>query len=68
MIKAHGEQSELDAFADKISLVFWHIEMYNHLHLDQLEKILDGEVKEIKTESAGDDVLVFGPGGHRVTA
>jgi phosphate starvation-inducible PhoH-like protein len=68
MIKAHGEQSELDAFADKISLVFWHIEMYNHLHLDQLEKILDGEIKEIKTESAGDDVLVFGPGGHRVTA
>ena len=68
VIKAVGDPNELDAFADKMSLIFWHIEMYNHLHLNQLEKILDGGVQEVKMESNGDEVLVFGPGGHKVTA
>jgi phosphate starvation-inducible PhoH-like protein len=68
IIKANGDPAELDHFADKMSLIFWHIEMYNHLHLNQLEKILDGETKEISRESNGDDVLVYGPGGHKVTA
>jgi phosphate starvation-inducible PhoH-like protein len=68
IIKANGDQAELEHFADKMSLIFWHIEMYNHLHLNQLEKILDGETKEITRESNGDDVLVYGPGGHKVTA
>lgn len=68
IIKANGDQAELEHFADKMSLIFWHIEMYNHLHLNQLEKILDGETKEISRESNGDDVLVYGPGGNKVTA
>jgi phosphate starvation-inducible PhoH-like protein len=68
IIKANGDTAELEHFADKMSLIFWHIEMYNHLHLNQLEKILDGETKEIARESNGDDVLVYGPGGNKVTA
>lgn len=67
VIKANGDQNELDHFADKMSLIFWHIEMYNHLHMDQLEKILNGDTKEVKQDKS-DDVLVYGPGGHRVTA
>lgn len=67
IIKANGDQNELDHFADKMSLIFWHIEMYNHLHMDQLEKILSGDTKEVKQDKS-DDVLVYGPGGHRVTA
>ncbi len=68
IIKATGEQGELELFSDKMSLIFWHIEMYNHLHLPQLERILDGEVQEIKRESNGEEVLVYGPGGNKVTA
>lgn len=69
IIKANGDSTELDHFADKISLVFWHIEMYNSLHLNQLERILDGEVQEEKpTSKNGDDILVYGPGGNKVTA
>jgi len=64
IIKANGDNTELDHFADKLSLVFWHIEMYNSLHLNQLERILDGEVQEEKPASKnGDDILVYGPGG-----
>ena len=69
IIKANGDSAELDHFADKLSLVFWHIEMYNSLHLNQLERILDGEVQEEKPASKnGDDILVYGPGGNKVTA
>ncbi len=69
IIKANGDNTELDHFADKLSLVFWHIEMYNSLHLNQLERILDGEVQEEKPASKnGDDILVYGPGGNKVTA
>jgi phosphate starvation-inducible PhoH-like protein len=69
IIKANGDITELDHFADKLSLVFWHIEMYNSLHLNQLERILDGEVQEEKPASKnGDDILVYGPGGNKVTA
>ena len=69
IIKANGDNTELDHFADKLSLVFWHIEMYNGLHLNQLERILDGEVQEEKPASKnGDDILVYGPGGNKVTA
>lgn len=69
IIKANGDNAELDHFADKLSLVFWHIEMYNSLHLNQLERILDGEVQEEKPASKnGDDILVYGPGGNKVTA
>jgi phosphate starvation-inducible PhoH-like protein len=43
--------------------------MYNSLHLNQLERILDGEVQEEKPASKnGDDILVYGPGGNKVTA
>jgi len=69
IIKANGDNTELDHFADKLSLVFWHIEVYNSLHLNQLERILDGEVQEEKPASKnGDDILVYGPGGNKVTA
>jgi len=69
IIKANGDNVELDHFADKLSLVFWHIEMYNSLHLNQLERILDGEIQEEKPASKnGDDILVYGPGGNKVTA
>ena len=69
IIKANGDNTELDHFADKLSLVFWHIEMYNSLHLNQHERILDGEVQEEKPASKnGDDILVYGPGGNKVTA
>jgi phosphate starvation-inducible PhoH-like protein len=68
MIKVNGDEEEVQRFDDKMTLVFWHIEVYNYLHLDQLERILDSDIQESKTPSPGDDVLVYGPGGTKVTA
>lgn len=69
VIKVNGDDEEVQRFDDKMTLVFWHIEMYNHIHINQLERILDSEVSDVREGGAnGDDVLVYGPGGTRVTA
>lgn len=70
MIKVNGDDEEVQRFDDKLTLVFWHIEMYHHIHIHQLERILDSDVTDVRTTENGsnDDVLVYGPGGHRVTA
>lgn len=69
-LKVNGDDEEVQRFDDKMTLVFWHIEMYNHIREDQLERILESDVQEIRMEhgSTGDEVLVHGPGGTRVTA
>lgn len=68
-IKAHGDEEELDRFESKLSLVFFHLEHYNHINLQQLERILRGDSEEgLVAAGASGDVLVFGPGGARVTA
>jgi len=72
LIKAHGDEKELNEFEKKLSLIFFHLEHYNHINLRQLEQILDGQQEEEPTATTGkgngDEVLVFGPGGTRVTA
>jgi phosphate starvation-inducible protein PhoH and related proteins len=68
MIKAVGEEAEVQRFDDKLTLVFWHIEKYNHLHINQLERILNSSEQEIRSDQDGSEVLVHGPGGIRVTA
>lgn len=70
IIKVNGAEEEVQRFDDKLTLVFYHIEMYNHIHINQLERILDSEVAEPGAEQqrTGDEVLVYGPGGTRVTA
>jgi len=68
MIKILGDEAEVQRFEDKLSLVFWHIEKYNHLHVNQIERILNSSDQEIRGEVPAGDVLVHGPGGTKVTA
>ncbi len=66
-IKVNGNEQEVAQFDDLLTLLFWHIEKYHSLSMMQLEKILAGD-KEIQPEPGQENVLVFGPGGTRVTA
>ncbi len=68
MIKVNGEEAEVQRFDDMLTLIFYHIEKYNHLNIDQLERILEGQEIDLRTGTPGDGVLVFGPGGTKVTA
>ncbi|MBL7942741.1 MAG: PhoH family protein [Flavobacteriales bacterium] len=68
-IRVHGDEAELDRFESKLSLVFFHLEHYNHINLQQLERILTGDGEEQPgSNGANGEVLVFGPGGTKVTA
>ncbi len=66
-IKVQGSEEDVSRLDDLLTLLFWHIEKYQTLTLQHLELILACE-KEVKPSENRDDVLVYGPGGHRVVA
>lgn len=67
-IRVAGEPTEIERFAEKIELVFWHLEKYHTVTDRQLEKLMNGDGEEIRKKSAKNDVLVFGPAGIKVKA
>ncbi len=69
-IRVNGDDEEIERFELKLEQVFAHIEKYSSLAMNTLENILDGhvEVTAGKHFSGAEDVLVFGPGGHKVVA
>jgi phosphate starvation-inducible PhoH-like protein len=68
MLKAIGSDDELQRLDDFLSLIFWHIDKYHSITLQQLERIASGETDAPDTQNANGDVLVFGPGGNKITA
>jgi phosphate starvation-inducible PhoH-like protein len=69
-IRVNGEEEEIERFELKLEQVFAHIEKYSSLSMNTLENIFDGHVETSKGThfSGAEDVLVFGPGGHKVVA
>ena len=69
-IKVNGEDEEIDRFELKLEQIFAHMAKYSSIALNTLENILDGHVESdaAKQFSGAGDVLVFGPGGQKVTA
>ena len=68
MVKAVGNDNELQRFDDFLTLIFWHIEKYNSMSLQQLERIALGDSEAPKELGEGTDILVHGPGGTKITA
>ena len=48
-------------------MVLWHVDRYNSLSIDDLERLVKSDEQTIMRDAGKDDVLVHGPGGHRVT-
>ena len=68
-IKVNGDEAEIDRFELKLEQLFSHLEKYNALPMNAIERILEGDVEEGGVHfTNGDGVLVFGPGGHKVVA
>ena len=70
VIRVNGDDEEIERFELKLEQVFAHISKYSSLAMNTLENILDGHVEASagKHFSGAEDVLVFGPGGHKVVA
>jgi len=68
MIKAIGDEDELNHFEEKIGLFVDHFNRYNRLTESNIERLLGHEAEAVMTDSGGDGVLVHGNGGLQVKA
>ncbi len=68
IIKALGDEEELDMFEQKIELFMEHLNKYNQLTENNIERILVEETEDILHENGGDSVLVHGNSGLQVKA
>lgn len=67
-LKAFGDQTDLDAFNAKISTILEHIEKYNQLTENDIERILGPQSpdEEDDKDTGNDAVIVYGNSGIRV--
>src|SRR5690606_22904408 len=68
VIKAIGDEEELDKFEEKIALFLKHFQKYNRLTENNIERILNEESHDMMADHGGDDVLVHGNSGLQVKA
>jgi len=68
MIKAIGDEEELDQFEGKMDLFMDHLLKYNRLTENNIENLLGEDGNNVIADSAGDEVLVHGNSGLQVKA
>ena len=59
---------DIGRFEEVMRMVLWHVDRYNSLSIDDLERLVKSDEQTIIRDAGKDDVLVHGPGGHRVMA
>jgi len=68
MIKAIGEEDEIDRFEQKIDLFMQHLDKYNRLTESNIERLMTEEAPNLMVNAGGDGVLVHGNSGLKVKA
>ena len=63
-----GDRIDIGRFEEVMRMVLWHVDRYNSLSIDDLERLVKSDEQTIMRDAGKDDVLVHGPGGHRVMA
>ena len=67
-IKIFGEEDSITHFEDKFNLMILHLERYNQLTENQIERIITGDSEAIKKSHEMDDIIVHGNSGLKVKA
>ena len=67
-IIAKGSLEDLGRFEEVMRMLLWHIERYQKLSDDDIYSLLNADESEVQRQVKKDDTLVYGPGGHRITA
>lgn len=68
-IKAIGEDQQIDAFEQKLSLLLLHFEKFGRLNENDIEQILISEEKDFQSKEMGNnDILVHGRHGMLIKA
>jgi phosphate starvation-inducible PhoH-like protein len=68
MIKAIGEEEEIDHFEQKMNLFMQHLDRYNRLTESNIERLLTDDAPSLMTNAGGDNILVHGNNGLKVKA
>ena len=63
-----GDRLDIGRFEEVMRMVLWYVDRYNSLSIDDLERLVKSDEQTIMRDAGKDDVLVHGPGGHRVMA
>ncbi len=63
-----GDRVDIGRFEEVMRMVLWHVDRYNSLSIDDVERLVKSDEQSIMQDAGKDDVLVHGPGGHRVMA
>ena len=63
-----GDRVDIGRLEEVMRMVVWHVDRYNSLSIDDVEKLVKSDEQSIMKEAGKDDVLVHGPGGHRIIA
>ena len=67
-LKAIGDREDLGRFEEVMRMVIWHVDRFNSLGEDDIERLTKTEETTLLHHAAQDDVIVYGPGGLKVTA
>ncbi|MBM55427.1 MAG: phosphate starvation-inducible protein PhoH [Euryarchaeota archaeon] len=63
-----GDRVDIGRFEEVMRMVVWHVDRYNSLSIDDVERLVKSDEQTVMRDAGKDDVLVHGPGGHRVMA
>ena len=63
-----GDRVDIGRFEEVMRMVVWHVDRYNSLSIDDVHRLVKSDEQTIMKEAGKNDVLVHGPGGHRVMA
>ena len=67
-LKAMGDREDLGRFEEVMRMVIWHVDRYNNLGEDDIDRLTKTEEADLLQNASHDDVIVYGPGGLKVTA
>lgn len=67
-LKVNGEDERISDFEDKIDAIIEHLNRYNSLTVNQLERILQDQMDLPAKGAADDDTIMFGVNGQPIKA
>ena len=67
-LKAMGDREDLGRFEEVMRMVIWHVDRYNSIGEDDIERLAKSEEASLMKDASHDDVIVYGPGGLKVSA
>lgn len=67
-LKVNGEPQRIEQFESKIEEIIAHLNRYNSLSINQLERILKDEMIIPEDSSSNDDTILFGINGNAIKA